>query len=123
MDEVRHALNKTKRGKAPREDGITSDMLKDAEDEVHNKLAQLFTQCLCKGNVNEAWCNAIVNLLHKKCDKKISAIIVPLGCYQLSTNYSLKSLQIDWRKYLMKINLESNRDSEVAVQRWATCTQ
>ena len=30
VDEVKHALNKTKRGKAPGEDGITSDMLKDA---------------------------------------------------------------------------------------------
>ena len=27
IDEVKHALNKTKRGKAPGEDGITSDML------------------------------------------------------------------------------------------------
>ena len=55
MDEVKHALNKTKRGKAPGKDGITSDMLKDAGDEVLNKLAQLFTQCLCKRDVPEAW--------------------------------------------------------------------
>ena len=39
IDEVKHALNKTTRGKAPGEDGITSDMLKDAGDEVHDKLA------------------------------------------------------------------------------------
>ena len=51
IDEVKHALNKTKRGKAQGEDGITGDMLKDAGDEVHNKLAQLFTQCLCKRDV------------------------------------------------------------------------
>ena len=37
--EVQHALNKTIRGKAPGEYGITSDMLKDAGDEVHTKLA------------------------------------------------------------------------------------
>ena len=37
MDEVKHALNKTRRGKAPEEDGIPSDMLKDAGDEVLNK--------------------------------------------------------------------------------------
>ena len=66
IDEVKHALNKTKRSKAPGADGITSDMLKDAGDEVHNKLVQLFTQCLFKRNVPEAWYNAIVSLLHKK---------------------------------------------------------
>ena len=54
IDEVKHILNKIKRGKAPGEDGITSDTLKDAGDEVHNKLAQLFTQCLCKRDVPEA---------------------------------------------------------------------
>ena len=70
IDEVKHALNKTKRGKAPGKDGITSDMLKVAEDEIHNKLAQLFTQCLCKRDVPEAWCNAIVSLLHQKGDKE-----------------------------------------------------
>ena len=43
INEVKHDLNKTKRGKAPGEDGITSDMLKDAGDKVHNKLTQLFT--------------------------------------------------------------------------------
>ena len=62
VDEVKHALNKTKRGKAPGEDDIISYMLKDAGDVVHNKLAQLFTQCLCNTDVPEAWCNAIVSL-------------------------------------------------------------
>ena len=66
IDEVKHALCKTKRGKAKMEDGITSDLLKDAGDEVHNELAQLFTQCLCKIDVPESWCNAIVSLLHTK---------------------------------------------------------
>ena len=70
IDEVKHALNKTKRSTVPGQDGITSYILKEAGDEVHNKLAQLFTQCLCKRDVPEAWCNAIVSLLHKKCDKE-----------------------------------------------------
>ena len=51
-------------------------MLKDAGDDFHNK-AQLFTQCLCKRDVPEAWCNAIVSLLHKKGDKE------DLGNYRL----------------------------------------
>ena len=57
IDEAKHAPNKTKRGKAPGEEGITgdTDILKDAGDEVHNKLAQLFTLCLCKRNAPEAW--------------------------------------------------------------------
>ena len=66
IDKVKHALNKTKRSKTPGEDGITSDMLKDAGDKVHYKLAGHFTQCLCKRDVPEAWWNAIVSLLHKK---------------------------------------------------------
>ena len=79
IDEVKHALNKTKTGKAPREDGMSSDMLKDAGDEVHNKLAQLFTQCLCKRDVPEAWCNAILSLLHRKGDNKDPGNYLPIS--------------------------------------------
>ena len=64
-------------------------MLKDAGDEVHNKLAQLFTQCLCKRDVPEAWCNTIVSLLHEKGDKEDLGNYRPISL--LSAIYKLLS--------------------------------
>ena len=64
-------------------------MLKDAGEEVHNKLAQLFTQCLCKRDVPEALCNAIVSLLHNKGDKEDHSNYLPISL--LSAIYNLFS--------------------------------
>ena len=69
-EEVRFALKSMKRGKAPGDDGISVDLLKDAGTEVHCRLAQLYTQCIRKESVPESWCNAIVILLYKKGDPK-----------------------------------------------------
>ena len=44
--EVKFALSGMKRGKAPGDDGITTDLLKEEGSEVHSKIAQLFNQCL-----------------------------------------------------------------------------
>ncbi|XP_069993133.1 craniofacial development protein 2-like [Penaeus vannamei] len=40
--EVEYALKNMKRGKAPGEDGILVDLLKDAREELHSRLAHLF---------------------------------------------------------------------------------
>ena len=69
-EEVAFALKSMKRGKAPGEDGISIDLLKDARTEVHCKLAQLYTCCIRKESAPESWCNAIVLLFHKKGDQK-----------------------------------------------------
>ena len=121
IDEVKHAPNKTKTGKTPGEDGIASNMLRAAGDEVHNKLAQLFTQCLCKRDVPETWCNAIVSLLHKKGDKEDLGNYCPISL--LSAIYKLFSkILTDGLEKIFDEN-QPREDLEVAIQLWTTCTQ
>ena len=69
-NEVRKALKSMKRGKAPGEDGISIDLIKDAGDIAIVKLAELFTKCLREGKTPKAWKNTIIILIHKKGDTK-----------------------------------------------------
>ena len=68
--EVTFALNHMKRGKAPGDDDITTDLLKDAGEDLYQKLAQLFTKCLKEKKVPESFGVGIVILLYKKGDNK-----------------------------------------------------
>ncbi len=65
-DEVRNALKGMSMGKATGEDGLTTDLIKDAGNTVISKLAQLYTSCLQQQKVPKAWKNATIVLLHKK---------------------------------------------------------
>ncbi|XP_042886216.1 uncharacterized protein LOC122262290 [Penaeus japonicus] len=64
--ETKHALRHMKKNKAPGEDNITADLLKDADDIVTPKLAHLFTECLRQQRRLISWHNAFIILLHKK---------------------------------------------------------
>ena len=55
-----------KKGKAPGEDEILTDVLKEGGEVVISKLADLFTQCIREGKIPDNWSNAIIILLHKK---------------------------------------------------------
>ena len=68
--EVAFALNHMKRGKAPGDDDITTDLLKDAGEDLYKKLAQLFSNCLKEKKVPESFGVGIVILLYKKGDNK-----------------------------------------------------
>ena len=59
-----------KLGKAPGEDGITTDLLESGGNILHKGIAQLFTQCLKERKIPENLCKGIVILLHKKGDKQ-----------------------------------------------------
>ena len=109
VDEVRSSLNGMKRGKSPGDDGITTDLLKDAGFEVHSKLAHLFNQCLSKREVPEAWCNAIVVLLHKKGDKTNLGNYRPISL--LSVVYKLFSKVLTKR---LESILDENQPREQA---------
>ncbi|XP_072041254.1 uncharacterized protein [Amphiura filiformis] len=50
-DEVKSALKDMKKGKAPGEDEILTDVLKEGGEVVISKLADLFTRCIRKGRI------------------------------------------------------------------------
>ena len=66
--EVRVAIKRLKRGKAPGEDNITTAVLLDGGELIIKALTQLFNRCLSDGRAPSSWKNASVVLIHKKGD-------------------------------------------------------
>lgn len=66
IDEVISACKDTRWGKAPREDGILVDILKDTEKEAHSILTHLFLQCIHKEMLPESIWMVLVILLQDK---------------------------------------------------------
>ncbi len=87
VDEVESALKEMKKGKAPGDDEIVTEVLKLGGEIIKSTLAELFSQCLQEGKVPDNWCNAVIILLHKK------GSITDLGNYRpislLSNIYKL----------------------------------
>ena len=68
--EVRLAIKQMKKGKAPGPDNLTVDLISDAGEPIHIRLARLFNVCLKKSRTPEEWNKAILILLHKKGDPR-----------------------------------------------------
>ena len=67
--EVQHAVKQMKNNKAPGEDGVVIDIIKEGGEVLYKQLSKLFTNCLKLRTIPTAWNNAII-LLHKKGDVK-----------------------------------------------------
>ena len=59
-----------KKGKAPGSVNITLDLIRDADEPIHVRLARLFNECLKKSKTPEEWNKAILILLYKKGDPR-----------------------------------------------------
>ena len=70
LDELSHALKQMKNNKAPGEDGIVIDVIKEGADEINKHIVNLFNMCLQKRETPKEWNNALIILLHKKGDVK-----------------------------------------------------
>jgi len=68
MDEVQTALDEMKNGKAPGEDDIPIEAIKEGGRALLEMITALFNKCLEQTKVPEMWENAIITLLHKKGD-------------------------------------------------------
>ena len=68
--EVQYAITQMKNNKAPGDDEIVIDVIKEGGPELCRHIAKLFTNCLRKRKTPEAWNNAVITLLHKKGDIK-----------------------------------------------------
>lgn len=67
--EIEIALRQLKNGKAPGEDGITTELLKAGGKPVLGELQKLFNAVLFEGRTPEAWSRSVVVLFFKKGDK------------------------------------------------------
>ena len=68
--EVQHAVKQMKNNKAPGEDGVVIDIVKEGGEVLYKQLSRLFTNCLRQRTIPKEWNNAIIILLHKKGDVK-----------------------------------------------------
>ena len=59
-----------KNNKAPGEDGVVIDIIKEGGEVLYKQLSKLFTNCLKLRTIPTAWNNATIILLHKKGDVK-----------------------------------------------------
>ena len=70
VSEVELAMHHMKNNKAPGEDAIVVEILKEGGHTVAKHLARLFTSCIVNRTVPVTWNKAIIVLLHKKGDIK-----------------------------------------------------
>lgn len=71
VDEIRLALRQLKNGKAPGDDGITTELLKAGGPPLLVELRKLFSHVIHRGRTPKAWNNSIVVLFFKKGDKTL----------------------------------------------------
>ena len=68
--EVQHAVKQMKNNKAPGDDGVVIDIVKEGGEVLFKQLSRLFTNCMRQRTTPKEWNNAIIILLHKKGDVK-----------------------------------------------------
>ncbi|XP_026318756.1 uncharacterized protein LOC113229400 [Hyposmocoma kahamanoa] len=70
-DEIGMALKQLNNGKAPSEDGTTSELPRAGGDPVLRKLKELFNAVIANGTTPEAWSRSVEALFFKKGDKTL----------------------------------------------------
>ena len=66
--EVSAAIKRLKRNKAPGNDNITADVLKDGGEPIVQMFTNMFNRCLREGKLPNSWKDASVIIIHKKGD-------------------------------------------------------
>ena len=66
--EVNAAIKRLKRKKAPGNDNITADVLKDGGELIVQMFTNMFNRCLREGKLPNSWKDASVIIIHKKGD-------------------------------------------------------
>ena len=82
--EVSAAIKRLKRNKAPGNDNITADVLKDGGEPILQMFTNMFNRCLREGKLPNSWKDASVIIIHKKGD---TADIKKLQTDKLATNH------------------------------------
>lgn len=107
--EVRKAITDSKSGKAPGEDDLSIDVLKESGKEVDKMMAKIFTDCLREQNIPDKWKSANIILIHKKGDKEDLKNYRPISL--LPTLYKLLTKILSNR---LKRKFDENQPKEQA---------
>src|ERR1700761_844966 len=67
-EEVKAALNEMKNKKAPGDDDIPIEAIKEGGETLLSAITTLFIKCLEQEQIPKAWENAVIILIHKKGD-------------------------------------------------------
>ena len=70
QDEIKEAISKSKAGKAPRHDKITSEMMKALLEEALEEIRQIMNLVMKEGHAPEDWKTGIITPIFKKRDSK-----------------------------------------------------
>ncbi|CAH2097258.1 unnamed protein product [Euphydryas editha] len=89
VGEISAALGQLKNGRAPGDDGVTTELLKAAGRPVLEALARLFNAVIQRGTTPEAWSRSVVVLFYKRGDKSLLKNYRPISL--LSHVYKLFS--------------------------------
>lgn len=89
VSEISAALGQLRNGRAPGDDGITTELLKAGGLPVQKALAELFNAVVHRGATPEAWSRSVVVLFFKKGDKALLKNYRPISL--LSHVYKLFS--------------------------------
>jgi endonuclease/exonuclease/phosphatase family metal-dependent hydrolase len=68
LEETMAAMNEMKNGKAPGDDGIPVEAIKEGGKALVGTIVALFNKCLEEEKIPKTWENAVLKLLHKKGD-------------------------------------------------------
>ncbi|KAJ0176565.1 hypothetical protein K1T71_007744 [Dendrolimus kikuchii] len=71
VDEISAGLGQLKNGKAPGDDGITTELLKAGGMPILKALAELFNSVIHRGTAPKAWSKSVVVLFFKKGDNTL----------------------------------------------------
>ena len=103
-EEVRHALNRMKKDKAPGEDQLTADILKLGGEETIEILTKLFNKIVQLEKIPTQWNEAKVIILHKKGDMKDIKNYWPISLlphlYKVFTRVILARIEkeLEWKQ-------------------------
>lgn len=90
MDEIRKAFNEMKQNRAPGEDQIITELIKEGEDELMKYLNILFNRCIEEMKLPDDWNNPIIVLIYKKGDKIKLENYGPISLFSQTYNLPLK---------------------------------
>ena len=120
VEEVYHAVKQKKNSKAPGEDGIIIDIIKEGGFQLYKHIARLFTSCLVTRKIPQSWNNAVIILLQKG-DVTDIKNYRPISLLSYMSKLFTKVVKNQIEKQLDQNQPREQAASEAVIQQLTTC--